>query len=151
MENIWVGQTLLPPPSLCLCIEMLKWVCQIYSIPVIIPPARNTGGKANLLVISFLISYTSSKDMAKTLQQNKGKESLLFNQRKEKKKKTETKEREGKGLPESDRDFLRGRKEQNQKWFGFTVHLEVKFALCFKLDLMSPFFLLGNFHDCINP
>lgn len=73
MKNIWAGQTLLPPPNLCLCTEMLKWVCQIYGIPVIIPPAWHTRGKANFLVISFLISYTSSKDMAKTLQQNKGK------------------------------------------------------------------------------
>lgn len=52
---------------------MLKLVCQIYSIPVIILPAWNTGGKADFLVISFLISFTSSKDMARALQQKKGK------------------------------------------------------------------------------
>lgn len=72
MESIWGGQTLPPPPNLCLSIETLKLVCQIYSIPATIPPARNAGGKADFLVISFLISFTSSKDMAKALQQNKG-------------------------------------------------------------------------------
>lgn len=84
------------PPKLCLSIETLKLVCQICSIPVIIPPARNTGGKADFLVMSFWMSFTSSKDVVRALGRIKGKASLLFNQRKKEKKRLKQRKEKGK-------------------------------------------------------
>lgn len=59
-----------------------------------------------------MISFTSPKTWLKSFSRIKGKESLLFYQNKQKKKKKlkKKKKREGKGLPESVTDFLRGQK-----------------------------------------
>lgn len=67
IESTCGGQTKLPSPNFYLSIEILKRSCQTGSIPVIIPAAQYTGGKAGFLVMSFLIFFTSSKHIDKAL------------------------------------------------------------------------------------